>query len=61
MCYNDGGRGEVTHGDVGHLAEWVVLEVSGLLIVALLKVNGNEFVRYVALFGYHGHYTRVSG
>jgi hypothetical protein len=55
------GRGERTHGDVGHLAERVVLEVSGLLIVALLKVNGNEFVRYVALFGYHGHYTRVSG
>ena len=51
----------MTHGDVGHLAERVVLEVSGLLIVALLKVNGNELVRYVALFGYHGHYTRVSG
>ncbi len=47
--------GEMTHSDVGHLAERVMLEVSGLLMVALLEVNGDEFIRYVALFGYHGH------
>ena len=53
--------GEMTHSDVGHLAERVMLEVSGLLMVTLLEVNGDEFIRYVAFFGYHGHETRVSG
>ena len=45
----------MTHGDVGHLAERVVLEVSGLLIIALLEVNGDEFIWYVAFLGYHCH------
>jgi hypothetical protein len=50
-----------THGDVGHLADRVVLEVSGLLMIALPEVDGDEVVRYVALFGYHSHETCVSG
>ena len=41
-----------TYGDVGHLAERLVLEVSGFLMIALLEVDVDEFIGDVALFGY---------
>lgn len=50
--YEDEGRKKATYRDVGHLAERVVLEVSGLLMIALLEVNVDEFIGDVSLFGY---------
>ena len=50
-----------THGDVGHLTERVVREVGGLLVIALLEVDADEFIGDVALFGNYGHDACVSG
>jgi hypothetical protein len=43
---------QATYGYVGHLAERVVLEVSGLLLIAPLEADVDEFVGNVAFFGY---------
>ena len=51
------GRRETTHGDIGHLAERLVLEVCRLLVFARLEADEDEFIGDVALFGYHGHAT----
>ena len=60
-CDHRKGR-ETTYIDVGYLAERLVREVRGLLVVARREVDGDEFVGDVALFGYHRHAdTRSDG
>jgi hypothetical protein len=43
------------------LAERLVREVSWLLVLGLLEVDGHDFIGDVALFGYQGHAARASG
>ena len=50
-----------THCYVGDLAERLVREVSWLLVLGLLEVDGHDFIGDVALFGYQGHAARASG
>jgi hypothetical protein len=49
----------VTHGYIWYLAERLVLEVRRLLVLAATDVDGDEFIRDVALFGYQGHAARA--
>jgi len=49
----------VTHDYIGYLAKRLVLEMRGLLVLGHPEVDGNEFIRDVALFGYHGHFARA--
>ena len=45
----------MTHDYIWYLAERMVLEVHRLLLLAALDVDGDEFIRDVALFGYQCH------
>ena len=50
-----------TPDHVGYLSEGVVLDVRWLPGFTTRKVDGDELVRDVALFGYDGHAARASG
>jgi len=52
---------KVTHGYIWNLAKGLVLEVGWLLVLCYLKVDGNDLVLEVALFGYQGNATRAGG
>jgi hypothetical protein len=62
-CASDGrdhGKGrETTYRDVGYLAERLVREVRGLLVLGRREVDGDDFVGDVALFGNHRHAARA--
>lgn len=51
----------MTHSYVGNLAERLVRDVRGVLLLGLCKVDNVEFVGDVALFGYQGHAACASG
>jgi len=52
---------ETTYRDVRYLAERLVREVRGLLVLGRGEVDGDDFVGDVALFGYHRHAARAGG
>ena len=49
---------KVTHDYIWYLAKRLVLEVRWLLVLCHLKVDGNQFVLDVALFGNQGNAVR---
>jgi len=54
-------EGKVTHDYIWYLAKRLVLEVGWLLVLCRLKVDGNELVLEVALFGNQGNAARAGG
>jgi hypothetical protein len=52
---------KTTPDHVGYMPEGVVLDVGWLSVLTARKVDGDELVGDVALFGYDGHAARASG
>ena len=52
---------KLTHDYVWYLAKRLVLEVRWLLVLRRLKVDGNDLVLEVALFGDQGNAARAGG
>jgi hypothetical protein len=54
-------EGTVTHDDIRYLAKRLVLEMRWLLVLCRLKVDRNELVLEVALFGNQGNTACAAG
>ena len=50
---------KVTHGHIWYLAKRLVLEVRWLLVLSRPKVDGNDLVRDMTLFGDQGNAARA--